>query len=328
MRRREFLAIMGAAGAALTASTRRGLAQAGYPARPIRIVIPFPPGGAFDAVGRGWANGMKDRLGSVVVENIGGGGGSLGAAAVARAQPDGYTILLAGAGALVINPLISRTPYDPVKDFAPICPVAVHSFAIVINPSLPVRTLAELVAHARQNPSKLSYGSAGVGSLNHLTAELLKLRAGGLDIVHIPYRGAGPAITDLISGQIPVAVPSMNAQVIELHKSGKLVILAVTSPARLAGAPDIATAVESGVAGMVSQNLIGLMAPAGTPAPIIVQIAGASASLAAEEGWRQQMIASGFEPVADTDPGRLRRFIADEIARWSPVIKAAGLKAE
>jgi tripartite-type tricarboxylate transporter receptor subunit TctC len=188
--------------------------------------------------------------------------------------------------------------------------------------------LAELVAHARENPSKLSYGSAGVGSLNHLTAELFKLRAGGLDIVHIPYRGAGPAITDLISGQIAMAVPSMNAQVIELHKSGKLIILAVTSPARLAGAPDIATAVESGVAGLVSQNLIGLMAPAGTPAPIIAQIAGASGSLAAEEGWRQQMIASGFEPVTDTDPGRMRRFIEDEIARWSPVIKAAGLKVE
>ncbi len=152
MRRRELFTILGGAVAALSASPRPGLAQARYPERPIRLVIPFPPGGAFDAIGRGWADGMKNRLGSVVVENIGGGGSSLGTAAVARAQPDGYTILLGGAGALVINPLISRTAYDPIRDFAPIAPVAVHSFAIVVNPSLPVRTLAELVAHARQIP--------------------------------------------------------------------------------------------------------------------------------------------------------------------------------
>jgi tripartite-type tricarboxylate transporter receptor subunit TctC len=319
MRRREFLTSLGAV-AALKASMRLGFAQARYPDRPIRLVIPFPPGGAFDAVGRGWADRMKNRLGSVVVENIGGGGSSLGAAAVSRAQPDGYTILLGGAGALVINPLISRTSYDPIRDFAPIASVAVHSFAIAVNPSLPVRTLADLVAHARQNPSKLSYGSAGVGSLNHLTAELLKLRAGALDIVHVPYRGAGPAITDLISGQIGMAVPSMNGQVLELHRSGKLIILAVTSPARLPGAPDIATAVESGVAGMISQNLIGFFAPVGTSAPIIRQVAEATSSLGAEESWRQQLIASGFEPVADPDPDRLRRFIEDEIVRWSQLV--------
>jgi tripartite-type tricarboxylate transporter receptor subunit TctC len=328
MRRRAFFAILGGAAAALSASARRGAAQAKYPERSIRLVIPFPPGGAFDAVGRGWADRMKSRLGSVVVENIGGGGSSLGAAAVARAQPDGYTILLGGGGALVINPLISRTSYDPVKDFAPISPVAVHSFAISVNPSLPVRTLAELVAYARQHPSRLSYGSAGVGSLNHLTGELFKLLAGALDIVHVPYRGAGPAITDLISGQIAVAVPSMNGQVLELHRSGKVIILAVTSPARLAGAPEIATAVESGVAGMISQNLIGLMAPAGTSAAIIAQIADATSGLAAAEAWRQQLIASGFEPVADMSADKMRRFIEDEIARWSPIIRAAGLKVE
>jgi tripartite-type tricarboxylate transporter receptor subunit TctC len=327
MKRREFFGVLGGA-AALQTAAHPAFAQSKYPERPIRLVIPFPPGGAYDAIGRGWADRMKALLGTIVVENVGGGGSSLGTAAVARAQPDGYAILLGGAGGLVINPLTSRTPYDPIKDFEPISAVAVHCFAISIHPSLPVRTLTELVDYARNNPLKVSYGSAGVASLNHLTGELFKSLAGAPDIVHVPYRGAGPAVTDLISGQIPMAVPSMNGQVLELHRSGKLRILAVTSPERLKGALEIPTAVEAGIRGMVSENLVGLLAPAGTPKAIVDQIAVATSSALSDENWQRQLIASGFETAADSSAGRMRRFIEDEIVRWSPVIKAVGLKTD
>lgn len=326
MRRREFITLAGAA-AALHGAPLRSFAQSGYPSRPIRLVIPFPPGGAFDAIGRGWAEQVKSPLGTVVVENIGGGGSSLGAAAVARAQPDGYSILLGGGGALVVNPLVSRTPYDPVKDFEPVASVATHYFSLAIHPSLPVRTLQELIAYSRSNPGKLSYGSAGVSSLNHLTGELFKMLSGAGDIVHVPYRGAGPATTDLISGQIPMAVPSMNGQILELHRTGKVRILAVTSPQRLPGAPEIPTAVES-LPGMVSQNPIGLLAPAGTPKAIVDQLSAATDRALADRTWQQQLVAAGFERAADASPAVMRSTLAEEIARWSPVIKSVGLKIE
>jgi tripartite-type tricarboxylate transporter receptor subunit TctC len=325
--RRQFLHLAAGA-AALPAASRMAIAQT-YPTRPIRLVIPFPPGGAFDAIGRPWADKMKTLLGTVVVENIGGGGSSLGAAAVARAQPDGYTILLGGGGALVINPVAaSRPPYDPIKDFEPISILAVHAFALAVHPSLPVRTLTEFVDYARGNPGKLSYGSAGVGSLNHLTAELFKSLIDIPGIVHVPYRGAGPAITDLVSGHIPMAVPAMNGQVLELHRAGKLRILAVTNPERLTGAPEIPTAVEAGLAGMISQNLVGILAPAGTSKAIIDQVAAATRICLSERSYQEQLVASGFELPPDSSPERMRRFVEGEIARWTPVIKAVGLKLD
>ena len=222
--------------------------------------------GAFiDAVGRPWADRVKSPLGTVVVENIGGAGGSLGAAAVARSPSDGYTLLLGGGGALVLTPIASsRPPFDPVRDFEPIALLVTTGLAIVVHPSLPAKTLAELIDYAKGNPGKLSYGSAGVGSMNQLTGELFKSLTGTTDIVHVPYKGAGPAITDLISGQIPIATPNVTAQILELHHAGKVRILAVTTPRRLAGAPDIPTAVEQGLPGMIAQNFIGLFAPART----------------------------------------------------------------
>ena len=258
--------------------------------RPIQISgAPDPAGHSVSArrlLRRGrppWADRMKSLLGTVVIENQGGGGSSLGAAAVARSQPDGYTILLGGGGALVINPIASSKPlFDPVRDFDPISLVFAHAFALSVHPSLPVRTLTDLIDYARGNPGKMSYASAGAGSVNHLTGELFKSLTALPDIVHIPYRGAGPAITTSISGQVPMAIPSMNGQVLEFHRAGKLRVLAVTSPDRLKGAPEIPTAVEAGIAGMVSQNLVGLFAPRGTPRPIIEQISQATRSALSE----------------------------------------------
>jgi tripartite-type tricarboxylate transporter receptor subunit TctC len=324
MRRRDLLAM----GLAAMAAPRGAAAQGKYPERPIRLVIPFPPGGVYDAVGRPWAERAKAALGTVVVENMGGAGGSLGAAAVARAQADGYTILLGGGGPLVITPLAaSRPPFDPLRDFEPIALLVGTGLAFVVNPALPVQTLPELIEHARRNPGKLSYGSAGVGSVNHLTGELFKSLT-GTEIVHVPYKGAGPAITDLVGGQIPLASANVTAQLIALHRAGKLRILAVTTPERLAAAPDIPTATEHGLPKMVSQNFIGLFAPAGTPAAAIAEVARASLAVMADAAFRQTLIGAGLEPYRDSTPQTTRAVVEAEMARWRPVIKAVGLKLD
>src|SRR5438477_8222071 len=201
--RRRFLQIVSCA-VALAAPSRVARAQS-YPARSIRLVVPFPPGGAFDAVGRPLADKMRPLLGTVVIENIGGGGSSLGAAAVARARPDGYTILLGGAQTHVNEALLKSRPlYDAVKDLDPIAGVAANVLCIAVHPAVPVQTLNELIAYAKANPGKLSYGHSGVGSIQHLTGELFKSLAGTIDIVHVPYRGTGPLIADLVSGQVPM----------------------------------------------------------------------------------------------------------------------------
>jgi tripartite-type tricarboxylate transporter receptor subunit TctC len=329
MRRRDLLAMALAAMSVPAQAWRPARAQSKYPERPIRLIIPFAPGGVYDAVGRPWAERIKSPLGTVVVENIGGAGGSLGAAAVARAQPDGYTILLGGGGALVITPIAaSRPPFDPIRDFEPIAILVTTGLAIVVHPSLPVKSLSELIAHARSNPGKLSYGSAGVGTMNHLTGELLKTLSGAADIVHVPYKGAGPAITDLISGQIPIVSANVTGQVIELHRSGKLRMLAVTAPSRLSATPDIPTAIEQGLPGMISQNFIGLFAPARTPHAIIERVAQATNAVMGDEAVRRSLLASGFEPYPESSPEKTRRLVIDEIARWTPVIKNIGLKLD
>ena len=198
MRRRDVLALGLAAVSAW--APRAAFAQSKYPDRPIRLVIPFPPGGGFDAVGRPWAEKVKPLLGTIVVENQGGGGSSLGAVAVARARPDGYTILLGGSSTHITEAILKNRPlYDPLKDLEPISNIAVSPFALAMHPSVPARTLAEFIAHVKANPGKLSYGHAGVGSLNHLTGELLKSLAGIPGLVQVPYRGSGPATTDTLS---------------------------------------------------------------------------------------------------------------------------------
>lgn len=325
--RRQFLQLAGLAGIFPVAS---GIARAqSYPTRSIRLVVPFPPGGAYDAIGRPWADKMKSVLGTVVVENIGGGGSSLGAAVVARAPPDGYTILLGGSIPHVTESILKSRPlYDPIKDLEPISNLAITAFAIAVHPSVPAQTLKELAAHATASPGKLSYGSPGVGTLMHLTGELFKSLAGIPDITHVPYRGGGPAIADLISGQIPVIVVAMTGQVLELHRSGNLRILAVTSPARLIAAPELATAAEMGFPSMIAPNLIGIFAPARTPSAIVERIAGVTRKVQAERTYQQFLIESGFEPDLDSSPDKFRRSLQEDIARWTPVVRTLGLRID
>jgi tripartite-type tricarboxylate transporter receptor subunit TctC len=302
-------------------------AQSKFPERPIKLIVPFTPGALGDAMSRLWADKVKAFLGPVFIENLAGGGGLVGAIAVARSLPDGYTLLLGSTAAQVVSPMSTNpAPFDPINDFAPISILVIAAVGVMVNPSVPVRNLKELIDYARANPGKLSYGSGGVGATTHLTGELLKSLTGA-DIVHVPYRG-GQMFTDLISGHIPMIMANVTGQALELHRTGKVRILAVTTPTRLVGAPDIPTAVESGLPELLSHNFSGLFAPAGTPKAIIAQISEATGQAMAEEEFRQKLIASGFKPYPDSSPEAARRLLEEEIARWAPVIKAVGLKKE
>lgn len=327
MKRRDLLALAAVALSA-AALTHDALAQSKYPDRPIRLVIPFTPGGLYDSTGRPWAESVKPHLGTVVVENMGGGGSSLGAAAVARAQPDGYTILLGGTPAMVVNPIAStRLPYHPIKDFEAIAILGYNATLIDVHPALPVRTLKELVGYAKANPGKLSFASSGTGSMNHLVGERFKSLT-GTDIAHVPYRGAGPAMTDLISGHIPMLVQSASGPAFEMHDSGKLRILAVTSAERLANAPDIPTVAEAGFPELTSQAFIGLFAPKGTSKAIVAQIAKATRLAMADKELQRMFSISGFTPDFDSTPEKAVRLIEQELAYWTPVIGAIGLKLD
>jgi tripartite-type tricarboxylate transporter receptor subunit TctC len=325
--RRKFLHLAAGA-AALPVVSRLAWAQT-YPSRPIRLVVPFPPGGAFDAVGRPLADKMKPLLGTLFVENIGGGGSSLGAAAVARARPDGYTILLGGTQTHVNEALLKSRPlYDPVKDLDPIASVAAYFLGIAVHPSVPVQTLQDFIAYAKTNPGKLSYGHSGVGTIQHLTGELFKSLAGMPELVQVPYRGTGPAIADLISGQVPMGIVGVTGQVLELHRSGKMRVLAVTSPTRLIAAPELPATAELGLPGMTVTGSIGLLAPAGSPVGIIEQIAQAARTAVAEPAYKQMLIDAGMESTLDSDPEKFRQSLASDVALWTPVVKALGLKID
>ena len=325
--RRKFLHLAAGA-AALPAFSRIARAQA-YPTKPIRLVVPFPPGGAFDFVGRPWADKMKPLVGTVVIENIGGGGSSLGAAAVARASPDGYTLLLGGTQTHVNEALLKSRPlYDPVKDLDAIAGVAANALCIAVHPAVPAQNLTEFIAYAKANPGKLSYGHSGVGSIQHLMGELFKSLAGIPDIVQVPYRGTGPLIADLVSGQVPMGTPGVTGQVIEFHRSGKMRILAVTSPARLDAASELPTVAELGLPAMTVMGSIGLLAPARTPSVIIEQIAQATRTIVAEPAFRQRLIDAGIEPTPNSSPEKFRQSLAADVALWAPIVKALELKID
>jgi len=325
--RRQILRLA-SCGAGLAAAVSITWAQ-NYPSRPIHLVVPFPPGGAFDALGRLWAERMKPLLGTIVIENIGGAGSSLGGAAVARASPDGYTLLMGGTLLHVTERLLKRRPlYDPLKDLDPIYSIAINYLGVAIHPSVPARTLQEFITYAKANPGTLSYGHAGAGSTNHLSGELFKTLTGTRDIEQVPYRGAGPAIADLVSGQIPMAMVAVTGQVLELHRSGKLRIVAVTSPSRIRAATELVTAAEAGLPGLTLSASLGVFAPARTSKAIIEQIAQATRLVLADRTYQQMLIDQAFEPTLDSSPEKFRKSLEADIATWTPVAEAVGLKID
>ncbi len=328
MRRRDLLA---SGLAALSAPALPGIAisQSKYPDRPVRLIVPFPPGGAFDTIGRPWAERMKTTLGTMVVENIGGAGGGVGAAQASRARPDGYTLLLGGATTHITEALLKTKPtYDPVKDLEPISPIAVTAFAIAVHPSVPAKDLKAFIAYVKATPGKVSYGSAGHGSLNHLTGELFKLRAGLGDMPHVPYRGAGPGLTDLLAGQIPALVPAMTNIVLEHHRAGKLRILAVTHHKRLAAAPEIPTAVEQGFADLVAPNFIGVYAPTGLPRDIVAAVSAANLKLLADKPYQDLLVSGTFELEPPLSPDAYKKYVEGELTRWRPIVTKMGIKID
>jgi tripartite-type tricarboxylate transporter receptor subunit TctC len=302
-------------------------AQDRYPTRPIRLVIPSVPAGVHDVIGRVLAERVKPQLGAIVIDNRGGGGGLIGANDVAHAQPDGYSILLGSTTThVLLTPVMANPPYDPVKDFSAVAVFAYSSTSIVANASLPVRTLGELIAYAKANPGKLSYGSAGNGSITNLAGELFKLRAGGLDIVHVPYKGIGQAVTDLIGGQIPLISANATAQILELHRAGKAQILSVNSQMRMRGAADIPTSIEAGLPDMVAQTTFGIFAPADTPRPILDRLNAATQDAMSDAAFQAELVRLGFEPVLGIGPDKAAGVFRDELARWTPILKTMDSK--
>jgi tripartite-type tricarboxylate transporter receptor subunit TctC len=325
--RRRFLHV--SAGAAALAAAPRLARGDTFPSRPIRLVLPFPPGGVFDIVGRPWADKVKTNLGTVFVDNQPGAGGSIAAQLVAHASPDGYTIFLGSSSIHLAEMVLRAHPLlDPMKDLTTVSMVAFTGFGIAVHPSVPAQNLKELVAYIKASPGKLSYGTPGAGTMNHLSGEMFKSLADLKDLPHVPYRGAGPGMADLIAGQILIFIPAMTSQVLEFHRTGKLRLLAITNPNRLPVAPEIPTADESGVPGLVTQQLLALFAPAGTPQPAVATIAAANAAAMADKTYRQSLIDAAVIPVTDWPPEKFAAFMKDEVARWTPLVKAIGVRLD
>jgi tripartite-type tricarboxylate transporter receptor subunit TctC len=320
-------AMLGVGGGLALLASRPAMAEAGYPNRVIKLIVPYPPGGTTDLLGRLIADQVKSGLNAtVIVENKPGAGTTLGADLVAHAPPDGYTLLLATSTTLAINKtLYKKLPYDPAKDFAPISLVAEVPFALIVNPIIPAKTLGEFIAYAKANPG-LAYGSAGNGSPQHLGAEMLKTLA-GIDIRHVPYRGSVPAMLDVIANHIPFMIVDLEPALPQI-KEGKVRVLGVTTPKRVAVAPDIPTIAESGLPGYQLVAWQGLVAPAGTPRDIVDALAAQIAKMLADPATSGRFATLAIEPLPGSTPDSFAAYIKTEVDRWATIVKSSGAEAE
>jgi len=299
-------------------------ADESYPSRPVRIVVAFSAGGSVDVVARIMAQELTQATGqSFVVENRTGASGNLGADFVAKGPTDGYTLLMGSASSLAANAALFRNlPYDPVRDFAPIRLVGLQPNVVVVHPSVPVTSIAELVAYARAHPGRLNFGSAGSGSAQHMAADVFR-RMADIDIVHVPYRGGAPALNDLIAGQIQLMFETIPTAV-EPIAAGQIRALAVTMPQRVARLPDLPTVAESGIPGYVSRGWIGLVAPSGTDPAIVNLLAQRSAAIIDKPEVRARLQALGLEIMPNT-PAEFAAFIRSEVANYREVVAAMGI---
>jgi tripartite-type tricarboxylate transporter receptor subunit TctC len=298
-----------------------------YPERPVHLIVPFPPGGPTDVVGRVVAQHLSISLGQpVIVENRPGAAGALGVEAVAKAAPDGYTIGLGSTGTLAVAPSMNAAlPYDPVKSFAPISLLVKAPFLVAVNPSVPAATLAELVAFAKAHPGELNFGSNGTGGSLHIAGEMFK-QAAGVDLNHVPYKGAAPALTDLLAGRIQVMF-EQPATFMPYLSAGRVRALAVASSSRLAQLQDVPTAAEAGLPGYDVSVWFGLLAPTGTPPETIDRLNQQVRRDLANQEVRDVLVKQGLEPTTDSAP-EFSSFIATEYARWTRAVKASRIKAD
>jgi len=322
--RRRFLHL--AVGAVLPATSRLLWAQA-YPARPVRVIVPFAPGGQTDAIARLVAQKLSDVFDKqFYVENVGGAGGNLGMGRAAQATPDGYTLLVVDGTSFVVNPtLYPKVPYDPYKDFDPITAAASTTQVLTVTPTLPAHSVKELIELVKANPGKYSYSSPGLGTSGHLIGELFKISF-GLDLVHVPFPGAGPAVAATIAGHTPISFGSPASTVGQIN-DGKLRALAVATKKRLAALPDVPTMTELGYPNIESNQWVGLLAPAGTPKDMVTLLNHEIVKSIAMPDLKEKLSALGFEPLANT-PDEMTRQIRAEMEIWAKVIRDANIRPQ
>ena len=323
-RRRALIAVAGIAGTTLAARLRAQPTQqqSAWPARPVRLIVPFAPGGSTDVLGRKVAARLSETLGHpFVVENKAGSAGLVGCTYVANATPDGYTLLLGTTGTHAINPTSMAKPaYDAVKDFAPVALIGVQPMSLAVHPGVPARSLAELIALMRANPTKYSYASAGNGGIAHLAFEYLKSLAGGIEATHVPYKGGAPALQDVVAGHVPILSDTFSST-LPYHRQGQLRVLAMTGAKRSKVAPDIPAAAET-VPGMAATTSGILLAPARTPPEVIEILRVAMAKIMKSSVFQADLDALGVEPDFESTPASTAAFISSEIAKWAPVVKS------
>ena len=298
-----------------------------FPSKTVKLVVPFPAGGPLDATGRTIGQKLTEAWGqSVIVENKPGAGGNIGAEYVAKSAPDGYTVVMGALSTHAVNPsLYPKMPFDAQKDFAPITLVAVTPNVLVVNPSLPVHSVKELIAYAKANPGKLSFGSGSIGSAGHLAGELFKVDA-GVDMVHVPYKGAAPAMQGLLAGDTQLMFDNL-ASAMSQVKAGKLRALAVTTAERSKLAPELPTMAEAGLPGFDISTWYGLLAPAGTPPDIVTKWNADVTAMLRTPDMRERLRAQGAEPAPDT-PAEFARFVATAAAKYARIVKTSGAKVD
>jgi len=320
--RRQFL---GSAGALLAGAALPAFGQA-YPGKPVRFIVPFPPGGPVDTTARGFTHKLSEYWGQqALVDNRAGAGGIVGAEIAAKSPADGYTVFVCSIHHSVLPGLKPGLPYDIEKDFVPVTFAAMFPIILVAHPSVPAKTIPELIAYAKKNPGKLAFGSAGTGGGTHLAGELFKAQA-GVDLLHVPYKGSAPAMTDLLGGQVqlmfsdaPTALPHL--------KSGRVRALGVASPKRSSLAPDVPTIAESGVKGYEAYSWAGVVVPAGTPAPIVAKLNADITKALSQPDVKKRLFEEGAEAMPTT-PEQFGKMLKAEIAKWTKVVKDANIKAD